>query len=59
VDLLVEFEPDQKSFDSFVRLCNLLEERLGRTVELVTTEGLSPYIGPHILAEAEDVVRVA
>jgi predicted nucleotidyltransferase len=59
VDLLVEFAPNQKSFDRFVQLSDLLEERLGRTVELVTTEGLSPYIGPHILAEAEDVVRVA
>lgn len=32
---------------------------LGRRVELVTTEALSPYIGPRILAEAEDVVRAA
>ena len=59
VDLLVEFAPDQKTFDRFMRLSDLLEERLGRVVELVTTEGLSPSIGPHILAEAEDVVRVA
>jgi predicted nucleotidyltransferase len=59
VDLLVEFEPEQKSFDRFSRLCDLLEDRLGRAVEVVTTEGLSPFIGPHILAEAEDVVRAA
>jgi len=59
VDLLVEFAPMQKSFDAFMRLYDLLEERLGRRVELVTTEALSPYIGPRILAEAEDVVRAA
>jgi predicted nucleotidyltransferase len=59
VDLLVEFAPDQKSFDRFNRLYDLLEERLARHVELVTTEALSPYIGPHILAEAEDVVPAA
>lgn len=59
VDLLVEFAPGQKSFERFTRLFDLLEERLVRRVELVTTEGLSPYIGPHILAEAEDVVRAA
>lgn len=59
VDLLVEFAPGQKSFDRFNRLFDLMEERLARRVELVTTEALSPYIGPHILAEAEDVVRVA
>ena len=59
VDLLVEFDPAQKSFDHFMQLCDLLEERLGRPVELVTTESLSPFIGPHILAEAVDVVGSA
>lgn len=59
VDLLVEFAPGQKNLDRFTRLFDLLEERLARRVELVTTEALSPYIGRHILAEAEDVVRAA
>jgi hypothetical protein len=57
VDLLVEFAPERKSFEAFMLLYDLLEERLGRRVELVTTEALSPYIGPRILAEAGDVVR--
>ena len=55
VDLLVEFEPGQKSFDNFIRLSFLLEELLQRRVELVTPEALSPYIGPHILEEVEYV----
>ena len=59
VDLLVEFHPGEKSFDRFIELCELLESVLGRRVELVTTEALSPYVGPHILAEAEDVLRAA
>jgi uncharacterized protein len=59
VDLLVEFYPDQKSFDHFLQLYDLLEGLLKQPVELVTTEALSPYIGPHILAEAEDVLRAA
>lgn len=59
VDLLVEFAPGQKSFDRFMALADLLESALERRVELVTTEALSPYIGPHILAEATDVVRAA
>jgi hypothetical protein len=59
VDLLVEFAPGQKSFDRFLALCDLLETRLGHRVELVTTEALSPFLGPHILAEATDVVRAA
>jgi uncharacterized protein len=59
VDVLVEFSPDQKSFDRFMALADLLEEVLERRVEIVTTEALSPYIGPHILAEARDVLRAA
>ena len=59
VDLLVEFSPGQKNFDRFLALSDLLEQLLGRPVELVTTEALSPYIGPHILAEATDVLRAA
>jgi predicted nucleotidyltransferase len=58
-DLLVEFEPGGKSFDHFLALADLLERLLGRRVDLVTIEALSPYIGPHILAEAEDVLRAA
>lgn len=49
VDLLVEFAPGEKSFDNFMAVSFLLEEELGRPVELVTREALSPHIGPHIL----------
>jgi uncharacterized protein len=55
VDLMVEFEPGAKSYDNFLRLSLLLEDILGRRVELLTRESLSPYIGPRILAEAEHV----
>ena len=59
VDVLVEFERGQKTFARFMALADLLEDAMGRTVEVVTTESLSPFIGPHILAEAADVVRAA
>lgn len=59
VDLLVEFAPGAKSFAAFIAVSELLEERLGRRVELVTTDALSPFIGPRILAEAVDVLRAA
>jgi predicted nucleotidyltransferase len=55
VDLMVEFEPGAKSYDNFLRLSLLLEDILGRRVELLTRESLSPYIGPRILEEAENV----
>lgn len=55
VDLLVRFRPEEKTFDNFMGLGFLLEDLLQRRVELVTTEGLSPYLGPHILEEVQDV----
>jgi predicted nucleotidyltransferase len=59
VDLLVQFSPGAKTYERFLALSELLEERLGRRVELVTTEALSPFIGPRILADAQDVLRAA
>lgn len=59
VDLLVTFRSGEKSFDRFVALSELLEKELGKSVDLVTVEALSPYIGPRILAEASDVLRAA
>jgi len=55
VDLLVEFEPGRKNFDAFMSLGFFLESLLGRRVELVTPESLSPYIGPRILSEVRYV----
>lgn len=55
VDLLVEFAPGEKSFDNYMALSFLLEEELGRSVELVTREALGPHLGPHILEEVEYV----
>jgi hypothetical protein len=53
IDVLVEFEPNQKTFDNFMHLAVFLDELFGRRVDLVTVESLSPYIGPHILQEVE------
>jgi predicted nucleotidyltransferase len=59
IDVLVEFEPGRKSYRRLLDLAELLEATLGRRVDLVTTESLSPHVGPHILAEARDVLRLA
>jgi predicted nucleotidyltransferase len=53
IDLVVEFEPNRKTFDTFMELCFLLEDVLHHRVEIVTLESLSPYIGPYILKEVE------
>ena len=55
IDLLVEFAPGRKTFDNFMQAAFLLEELLGRRVELVTPEALSPYLSPSIIGEAEYV----
>jgi predicted nucleotidyltransferase len=59
VDLLVEFEEGAKTCDHFMDLALLLEDLLGRRVELVTREALSPHIGPWILREVEYVTLSA
>ena len=59
VDFLVEFALGQKTFDGLLALGELLESTLGRRVELVTAESISPYLRPYILSEAEDVLHAA
>lgn len=53
IDLLVEFDPEKKTFDAFMELSFFLDDLLLHRVELVTIESLSPHIGPHILDEVE------
>jgi len=59
VDVLVEFRPGEKTYKRFFALAELLEEILGRRVELVTPEALSPFLKQRILAEASDVLGAA
>ncbi len=55
VDFLVQFDPRKKNYDNFMQLSFLLEDVLQRRVELVTTEAISPFLGPQILTEVENV----
>ncbi len=57
VDLLVDFNPNKKSFDNFMDLAFHLEELFGRKVEIITPQSLSKHIGPHILKEVEIVYQ--
>ena len=59
IDLLIEFYPEQKSFDNFMELAFYLQSLLGRKVEIVTPQSLSKYIGPYILKEVEYVTLAA
>lgn len=55
IDIVVEFKPNKKTFDNFINLAFYLEDILGRKVDLITKESLSPYLGPHILQEVQYV----
>ena len=52
IDILIDFEPDKENFDNFMAVYDLFEKLFkNERVELVTKNGLSPYIGPKILKE--------
>mgnify|MGYP001580919318 CR=1 FL=1 len=54
-DILVEFNKDCRKFYNFNKLCEFLEKNIGNKFDLVTKDGLSPYIGGKILEEVEYV----
>jgi predicted nucleotidyltransferase len=49
VDILVNLNKDKKTFRNFLSLNYFLERLIGKKVDLVTRQSLSPFIGPHIL----------
>jgi predicted nucleotidyltransferase len=55
IDILVEFNSKDLTYDNFINLAFFLEDNLSRKVDLITSDGLSPYIGPQIMEEVEYV----
>jgi uncharacterized protein len=55
VDIWAEFHEGKKTYNNFINLTYFLEDLLQREVEVVTPEGVSPFIKPHILKELEYV----
>jgi len=51
IDVIVEFEEGKKSYNNFIELYFFLKDLLGKEIDLLTPEGISPYIKPHILKE--------
>ena len=43
VDVTVSFLPGYKTYDIFFQLAELLEEKFGRRVEIITEESISPH----------------
>jgi uncharacterized protein len=56
IDILIDFEPDKESFDNYMAVYDIIEKMFrNQRVEVVTKNGLSPYIGPKILNEVKYV----
>jgi len=52
IDILIDFESDKENFDNYMAAYDYLEKLFqNKKVEIVTKNGLSPYIGPSILKE--------
>ena len=52
IDILIEFKPEEENFDNYMSVYDILENLFrNEKVEIVTKNGLSPYIGPQILKE--------
>lgn len=52
VDILVDFLPEAESFRHLMAVSDLLEEHFDVPVDLVTVNGLSPYVAPFVYQEA-------
>ena len=53
LDVLVEFEEGQKTFDRFMDLAFLLEDALERRVDLLTPDALCAHLRASVLGEVE------
>jgi uncharacterized protein len=52
IDILIDFEPGHENYDNYMAVYDILEQLFNNEkVEIVTRNGLSPYIGPKILSE--------
>jgi predicted nucleotidyltransferase len=52
IDILIDFEPEKENYDNYMAIYDIFEFLFkNEKVEILTKNGLSPYIGPKILNE--------
>ncbi len=51
IDFVVEFDEGKKNYDNFIDLCFFLENILGKKIDLLTEESVSPFMRPYIEKE--------
>ena len=52
IDILIDFEPEAESFENLMNVADLLDARFDSPVDLVTVNGLSPYLAASVQKEA-------
>ena len=56
IDILLDFNTNQETYPNFMSACQILDDNFKRyKIDVVTRQGLSPYIGKVILNEVEYV----
>jgi predicted nucleotidyltransferase len=56
IDVLIDFNPEAENFDNFMAVYDVIQQLFkDKKIEVVTVNGLSPYIGPSILKEVQYV----
>ncbi len=56
IDILIDFEPDKENYDNYMAVYDIFDNLFNNEkVEIVTKNGLSPYLGPKILNEVQYV----
>jgi uncharacterized protein len=56
IDFLVDFYKEKKTLRNYIDFCDMLENMFQKNkIDIVTKNGLSPFIGPHILKEVNYV----
>ena len=52
IDILIDFDPEMENYDNYMAVYDIFESIFkNERIEIVTKNGLSPYIGPKILKE--------
>lgn len=52
IDILIDFDPEMENYDNYMAVYDIFEQLFkNEKVEIITKNGLSPYIGPGILKE--------
>lgn len=56
IDILVDYDIDKISYSKYFNFCEFIETIFNENkIDIVTKNGLSQYIGPHILREVNYV----